>query len=155
MSFHNLVSSAESLLRGINQVEEAILVHLFPEKKNDLITKHIPVPLLSHLYSSDIGMETGARLVSLTRRKKAWAGWSCSRRLIILMSSPTVTWSGIRNLVLSSTGSCFSPPNLSMMQGTLAGCSDLICSTSFTLSAAMTVSRVIIVLAGGGRMFSC
>jgi len=29
MSFHNLVSSAESLLRGINQVEEAILVHLF------------------------------------------------------------------------------------------------------------------------------
>ena len=80
-------------------------------------------------------METGARLVSLTRMKNAWAGWSWRRRRMILMSSPTVTWSGIKNLVLSSTGSCFSPPNLSMMQGTLDGCSARICSTSFTLKA--------------------
>ena len=93
-----------------------------------------------HLYSSDMGMETGARLVSFTRMKKAWAGWSWRRRRMILMSSPTVTWSGIRNLVLSSTGSCFSPPNLSMMQGTLLGCSARICSTSFTRSAAINTS---------------
>ena len=47
---------------------------------------------------------------------------------------PHVT-DAIKNFVLSRTGSCFSPPNLSMMQGTLEGCSALICSTSFTLKA--------------------
>ena len=64
------------------------------------------------------------------------AGWSWRRLLMILTNSPTVTWSGMRNLVLSRTGNCFSPENLSMMQGTLLGCSVLICSTSFTLRAA-------------------
>lgn len=35
--------------------------------------------------------------------------------LMILMSSPMLTWSGTRNLILSRTGSCFSPLYLSMI----------------------------------------
>ena len=93
------------------------------------------IKFIIYLYSSDIGIETGAKLVSFTNRKNAWAGWSWRRRLMILINSPTVTWSGIKNFVLSKTGSCFSPLNLSMMHGTFEGCSDLICSTSFTLKA--------------------
>lgn len=42
-------------------------------------------------------------------------GEEISVYLMILMSSLMLTWSGTRNLVLSSTGSCFSPLYLSMI----------------------------------------
>lgn len=82
-------------------------------------------------------MATDTMLCWLTSRKKACVGFSCRRRLgarggavtqrkrralaaagsylMILTSSLMFTWSGTRNLVLSRTGSCFSPLYLSMI----------------------------------------
>ena len=70
---------------------------------------------------------------------------------MMFTSSPTVTWSGMRNLILSSTGSCFSPWNRSMTTGILFGCSSRICSTSFTRRAARKGWRV----GGGGNKIRC
>uniref|UniRef100_A0A0E9UHE3 Uncharacterized protein n=1 Tax=Anguilla anguilla TaxID=7936 RepID=A0A0E9UHE3_ANGAN len=54
---------------------------------------------------------------------------------MIFTSSLMLTWSGTRNLVLSSTGSCFSPLYLSMITGILLGCWSRICCTSLQRSA--------------------
>ena len=72
-------------------------------------------------------------LCPFTNRKKAWLALSCKRLLIILMSSLMFTWSGTRNLVLSRTGSCFSPLYRSMITGILVGCCSRISRTSSTL----------------------
>ncbi len=62
----------------------------------------------------------GSALTEMMRIRIHNAGYRVTiLYLIILTSSPTVTWSGMRNLVLSRTGSCFSPENRSMMQGIL------------------------------------
>lgn len=55
--------------------------------------------------------------------------------LRILTSSPIVTWSGTRNLVLSRRGRCLSPGYRSIITGTLLGCCSRICSTSRCLWA--------------------
>lgn len=55
--------------------------------------------------------------------------------LIILTNSPMVTWSGTRYLRFSIIGSCFSPLNRSMINGTLFGWDNLIVSESLLRSA--------------------
>ena len=60
---------AEGLLRGVDKVEEAILVLLLPEMLD--VSFFICFFKPAHLYSSEIGWETGARVVSLTRMKNA------------------------------------------------------------------------------------
>ena len=60
---------AEGLLGGVDKVEETILVLLLPE----MLDVSFPSAFFksAHLYSSEIGWETGARVVSLTRMKNA------------------------------------------------------------------------------------
>ena len=64
--------SAKCLLGCVDQVQEPILVLLFPEC-NSMLRLIFPSPNLmnSHLQSSEIGCDTGAKVVSLTRIKKA------------------------------------------------------------------------------------
>lgn len=81
-------------------------------------------------------LDTLARERWLISKKKAWVGCSWRRRLIILTSSPIVTWSGTKNFVLSSSGRWRSPGYRSMITGTLFGCCSRICSTSRCLWAA-------------------
>lgn len=91
-----------------------------------------PSSSFSLSYTSEIGVETLTMLCPFTNRKKAWLALSCKRLLIILMSSLMLTWSGTRNLVLSRTGSCFSPLYRSIITGILVGCCSRMSRTSST-----------------------
>lgn len=59
-------------------------------------------------------------------------GFSEKDYLIMLTSSPTLTWSGIRYLDLSRMGRWFSLEQRSMMTGILVGCSARMEATSLT-----------------------
>lgn len=76
-----------------------------------------------------ISLKKNDRLTKV--REKKW------QYLIILMSSLMLTWSGTRNLVLSRTGSCFSPLYRSIITGILVGCCSRISRTSSTLCSAI------------------
>lgn len=85
----------------------------------------------------------------LAARKEAWSALSCRRLGIILMSSLLLTWLGTRGLVLSRTGSCFSPLYRSFITGTLVGCRSRVSWTSLCSKVRRSLKVFFDVLARG------
>merc|ERR550532_2010387 len=111
-----LVRSAESLLRGIHQVEEAILVHLFSVQ-------------LRH-WHGDRG-EVGV----VDKEEEGLGGVELQPAPDDLDELAHGDVVGDQELGLVQHRQLLLPPEPLDDQGTLAGCSDRICSTSFTLNA--------------------
>lgn len=113
---------AEGLLGGIHHVEEAIFIPLlFVDLRDGGRHRHHAVTvdqeeegLVGVELEAPPGGQTEDDKSERSQRRSAWEQKK-SGYLMILMSSLMFTWSGTRNLVLSSMGSCFSPLYRSMI----------------------------------------